>query len=123
MNGWICANCQLALVGINFRHHTVYVCDDWRCNLFRQPQGNQAKDEELIAGTVFVKKTRRGLGTYYEQRKINYRLLRSIGVPSAIAANASSNKATNDIIKNGLAGMDLRMGGALVGASSSKEKN
>lgn len=42
----LCRWCSEPLIEANFSKHVAYLCDNWRCPLFRQPQGCRSKESD-----------------------------------------------------------------------------
>lgn len=92
----ICKNCKQPLTEIEFNNHYRLVCDNDRCNLFREGQGFRAKNPEQISTrtNTINRLYRSSYSAYLEERNQNYHLLRSLGVPSREAMSMMSRKQT-----------------------------
>lgn len=88
-----CRNCEQTLMEMDFNtKYYVYVCDNWHCHLYRQPQANRAKEPALV-----VEQNRRWQSpyeAYKEQKRQRYHLLRDAGIPPTTANKMTSNKQT-----------------------------
>ena len=98
-----CKNCGQPLIAIKFQAGSIYVCDNWRCYLYRDRQGTDIKEPEE---PMQPKPSYPGSPKYFSareaydaQRRENYQLLRNIGIPSREAANMTSNKQTRLVLK------------------------
>ena len=91
-----CKNCGQPLIGIKFSIGLCYVCDNWRCYLYRQRQ-DLSLDDKADTGNG-PPKYRSAREAYDAQRRENYQLLRNLGIPSREAANMTSNKQTRLVL-------------------------
>jgi hypothetical protein len=103
-----CSSCEQSLVEIDFSTRFVYLCLNWQCPKYRQPQGNREKTlAEQMRGEEKFKlvkpippsRLRPGYDAYLATKKINYRHLRDLGISSKEAANSTSKKRTKEIEK------------------------
>jgi len=94
----ICSNCGQELTETSFGGFYLYVCDDWRCSLYRERQGIRAKEPEKKKCPR--KKDQPGYGQWLWQKKDNYHELRRHKIPSKEAANVCGNyKRTREILE------------------------
>ena len=90
-----CKHCgqPLLQVSCNTKYY-VFLCDNWHCFLFRQPQAYEEKPQAEPLHKERTGTRRRGYLYYLSQKKENYHLLRKLGIPSYEAALMTSNKQT-----------------------------
>ena len=93
-----CKFCGQELLQMNGNsNYYVYVCDDWHCHIFRQPQAYRARNPDALPELIPRYRSRRGF-TYEDfkvQKRENYQVLRNLGIaPKAANLKSSSNKQT-----------------------------
>lgn len=94
-----CSQCGDRLIIDDFnRSYYVLLCDNIRCPIFRQSQGNIAKNHDqpgvLRQIRTYPHTHRPGYGLEKRQKIINYHKLRDLKVPCRVAARCCSNKLT-----------------------------
>jgi len=99
----LCPHCGQPLFEMNInKTHYPIVCDNIKCLKYRQPQGYRKISPaiELPSTPDPEPKSNRLLRpsyhTYLEQRQINYRILRDLGIEPTVAAGLTSNKQTRE---------------------------
>lgn len=97
-----CRRCGQLLMRINGnRRYWLHLCNNDKCELSHQPQGYSEKPllQEPDPKPIPNRLSKASYGTYCEQRKINYRALRDLGLDSKEAAFNTSNKHTKELQK------------------------
>lgn len=102
----LCANCRQPLFELVFNTRwLVYLCDDVRCRLYRQPQGSRPRDHwDNLARVVEAEPVKLrilphkkaseypGYGKSQQQQSENYRAARRLGATPEQAQAARTNK-------------------------------
>jgi len=98
-----CRECGERLIIDDFnRSYYVLLCDNTKCHIFRQSQGNIAKDHDqpgvLRQIITYPHTYRPGYALEKHQKKINYHKLRDLKIPCRVAARCCSKKLTDFLL-------------------------
>jgi len=82
-----CENCNRELVEVDFNKHRVSLCDNWRCRLYRQPQGTRVKGADPVPSQPARRRCEMpGYQAYLRRKREGYRYARSLGFTGREAA-------------------------------------
>ena len=90
-----CMTCGAPLIQTRLNRYVAFVCDNWRCTLFRERQGYKEVEPRPSSENTSTAPGGRNPEAYLRyltQRRENYRMLRQVGVPPVEASRLTSNR-------------------------------